>query len=474
MAARIATTDFPQTFAGRLVGPADSDYDDVRRVHNGLVDKRPALIARCRGTADIVDAINVAQQTKMPIAVRGGGHNVAGRATIEGGLLIDLSLMKGVHVDAGNRVVRAQGGVTWGEFNRETQLHGLAVTGGVVSSTGIAGLTLGGGFGWLLGSHGLAIDNLRSADIVTASGSVLTASADENADLFWAIRGGGGNFGVAASFEYDVHPIGPIVHGGLIAYPFAMAEDVLRFYREFTANVSDDLTVFCALAHAPDGSGAKIAAIAACYSGPQETAAAALAPLKAFGKPVLDLLGPIPYCQINAMLDAGLPRGARNYWKSSFLSGLSDDAIRAMIDIYASVPSPMSQLMVEHFHGATSRVAQDATAFPHRQVGYNFMLLSQWMQPADDQTNMAWARERYATMQPFVSSLRYVNYLDHDDTRDAAAAAYGPNYRRLQEIKTKYDSGNLFRQNLNVQPLDQGASQRAVDRPATDAGRAAT
>ncbi len=473
MAARIAPTDFPQTFAGRLVGPTDTDYDEIRQVHNGLVDKRPALIARCRGTADIVDAINTAKQANMPFAVRGGGHNVAGRSTIESGLMIDLSPMKGVHVDAASRVVRAQGGVTWGELNRETQLHALAVTGGVVSTTGIAGLTLGGGFGWLLGSHGLAIDNLRSADIVTASGAVITASADENADLFWAIRGGGGNFGVASSFEYDLHPVGPIVHGGLIAYPFAMAEDVLRFYRELTANVSDDLTVFCAFVHAPDGSGAKLAALAACYSGPQETAAAALAPIKAFGTPVLDALGPIPYCQMNMLVDASLPRGARNYWKSSFLSGLSDDAIRAVVDIYASAPSPMSQVMIEHFHGATSRVPQDATAFPHRSVGYNFMLLSQWMQPSDDQTNMAWARERYATMQPFVSALRYVNYLDHDDTRDAAAAAYGPNYRRLQEVKAKYDPENLFRQNLNIQPLDEAGPKRVGDRPGADAGRIA-
>jgi FAD/FMN-containing dehydrogenase len=468
MSARATTPDFPQTFSGRLVTPTDPDYDETRAVHNGLVDKRPALIVRCRGAADVIDAVNVARQAELPVAVRGGGHNVAGRATIEGGVLIDLSLMKGVHVDPRTQTAHAQGGATWGEFNRETQVHALATTGGVVSSTGIGGLTLGGGLGWLLGEHGLAIDNLQSAQIVTAAGELLTASADENTDLFWAIRGGGGNFGIATSFEYGLHPVGPTLHGGLVLHPFAAAGDVLRVYRDLTSKAPDDLTVFCGFLHAPDGSGTKLAGMVACYSGPAERAEAALAPLKSFGSPVMDTLGPIPYCQLNTLFDASIPRGVRNYWKSSFLSALSDEAIATIIDVYASCPSPMSQLIIEHFHGAACRVAPDATAFPHRNAGYNFLLLSQWTSPADDQPNMAWTRERYASMQPFVGTGRYMNYLDHDDMTDAAAAAYGANYRRLQAIKAKYDPANFFRQNLNVKPL----AEQAPTAPSQAAGAA--
>ena len=463
-------SDLAATFAGQLVGPSDADYEAVRKVHNGLVDKRPALIARCRGVADVVDAVKFARQGNIPVAIRGGGHNVSGRATIDDGLLIDLSLMKGVQVDPRGRTARAQGGVTWGEFNRETQLHGLATTGGVVSSTGIAGLTLGGGIGWLLGKHGLAIDNLRSAEIITAEGEVVTTSAESHADLFWAIRGGGGNFGIAASLEYNLQPIGPVVHGGLLVHPFAAAEDLLRFYRDFTAECPDDLTVFLGMLHAPDGSGAKLAAMVACYCGPGDRADAALARLRAFGSPVMDTTGPMPYCVVNTLFDASLPRGARNYWKSSFLSGLSDDAIRAIVDTYASCRSPMSQVVLEHFHGAASRIAPDATAFPHRLVGYNYLVLGQWSDPADDQRVMSWTRERYAAIQPFIGAGRYSNYLDHDDATDVAAAAYGPNYRRLQEIKAKYDPENFFRQNLNIRPSgDQRPPARRPVQPGADA-----
>ncbi len=458
------------TFSGRLIGPGDADYDQVRAVHNGVVDKRPALIARCRGVADIVDAVKFARQTNMPVAVRGGGHNVAGRAAIEGGLLIDLSLLKGVQVDPSARTARAQGGVTWGEFNRETQLHALATTGGVVSTTGISGLTLGGGLGWLLGQCGLAVDNLRSVEIVTADGTVLTTSAEENADLFWAVRGGGGNFGIAASLEYRLHPIGPVVHGGAVMHPFAVAEDLLRFYRDFTAACADDLTVFCGFLHAPDGSGMKLAAMVACYAGPPDRADAALAPLKAFGSPVVDIMGPIPYCQLNTLFDASLPRGARNYWKSTFLSSLSDNAIRTIVDIYASCDSPMSQVLIEHSHGAATRVAADATAFAHRSAGYNFLILGQWMEAADDQRVMSWTRQRYQDIQPFAAAARYGNYLDHDD---AVEMAYGANYARLQEIKAKYDPDNFFRQNLNVKPATDSAraahpsTRSAASPPAT-------
>ena len=449
----IRETDLAGRFNGQLLRPTDPEYDEARRVHNGLIDKRPALIARCRGAADIVDAVNLARALDLEVAVRGGGHNVAGRATVDGGLMIDLSPMKGIHVDPGARTARAQGGVTWAEYNRETQAHGLASTGGVVSSTGIAGLTLGGGLGWLLGKHGLAVDNLLSVQLVTADGRILTASEREHPDLFWGLRGGGGNFGVATSFEYRVHPVGPTITGGLVAHPFARARDLLRFYRDVSVSATDELTAFAGLLHAPDGSNAQIAAIVACHSGTLEHGAAAVGPIKAFGPPVMDALGPMPYSQMNSMLDAGYPRGALNYWKSNFLVALSDEAIDTMIDCYARCPSPMSQLLLEHFHGAAVRVGAGDTAIPHRTAGYNFLVLGQWMDPAAGDRCIAWVRETFAAMQPFMASGRYVNYLGDDEASgDPVAAAYGPNYARLQQLEAKYDPDNFFHMNQNITP----------------------
>ena len=307
-----AAADLSASFGGQLLKPADDGYEEARKVHNGLVDKRPALIARCRGVADVVDAIALATKLGLEIAVRGGGHNVAGRATIDGGIMIDLSPMRGVHVDAAGKTVRAQGGVTWGEVNRETQLHGLAVTGGVVSTTGVAGLTLGGGLGWLMGKYGLALDNLRAVELVTADGKVLRASKQEEPDLFWAIRGGGGNFGIATSLEYDLHTVGPIITGGPIIYPVERSRDLLEFFRASTQSLSDEHTLFASLTHAPDGSGTEVAALVTSHCGPAADAERATRPLKQFGTPILDAVGPIPYCQLNSMLDANYPRGALN------------------------------------------------------------------------------------------------------------------------------------------------------------------
>jgi FAD/FMN-containing dehydrogenase len=447
-----AVAELAKTFGGRLLQRGDPDYEEARKIHNGLVDKRPTLIAQCRGVADIVDAVNFARSQGLEVAVRGAGHNVAGRATIDDGLMIDLSAMKGIHVDPKTRTARAQGGVTWAEFNRETQLHGLATTGGVVSSTGIAGLTLGGGLGWLMGKFGLALDNLLSAEMVTADGRVLPASAEENPDLFWAVRGGGGNFGVAASFEYRVDPVGPTITGGLVAHPFAAARDVLRFYREVTASLPDELVFQAGLLHALDGSGAKIAAIALCHCGSLSAGEAAARPIKQFGSPVMDVIGPMPYCQLNSALDALVPKGALNYWKSSFLAQLSDKAIDTMVDCYATCPSPMGMMFLERIHGAATRVGISDTAFPHRAPGYDFLLLHQWRNPAENDRQIAWARNTFAAMQPFMASARYVNYLDHDEPGDPIAAAYGPNYRRLRELKNKYDPTNFFHMNQNIKP----------------------
>ncbi|HTI84837.1 MAG TPA: FAD-binding oxidoreductase [Acetobacteraceae bacterium] len=448
-----AITSIAGTFSGHLIQPGDADYDAGRRVHNGMVDRRPALIAQCRGAADVVDAIKLARSLNLEVSVRGGGHNVAGRAVVEGGVMIDLSDMKGIHVDTARRTVKAQGGATWADLNRETQLHGLAVTGGVVSTTGIAGLTLGGGIGWLMGKYGLALDNLVSVELVTAQGKVLRVNEEENPDLFWAVRGGGGNFGVATSLEYRLFPVGPTVTGGLIAYPFDGARQMLRSYRDFTATIPDEHSVAATLAHAPDGSGVKLAAMVACHCGPVAAGEKAIQPIKGFGTPVMDALGPMPYCQLNSMLDGGYPKGALNYWKSSFLAELTDDAIDTMIEHFEHCPTPMGQLLLEHFHGAATRVGATDTAFPHRHEGYNFLVVSQTMDAGASDRCTDWVRKTYAAMKPFMAPGRYVNYLDDDETGDAVSAAYGANYQRLREIKTKYDPENIFHLNQNIVPL---------------------
>jgi FAD/FMN-containing dehydrogenase len=438
-------------FSGRLLLPGGVGYDEARRIHNALINKRPALIARCLGTADVVDAVNFARIRGIEVAIRGGGHNVAGKAVCDGGLMIDLSRMKGIHVDPEHRTVCAQGGVTWREFNRATQLHGLATTGGVISTTGIAGLTLGGGLGWLMGKHGLALDNLLSVELVTASGEVLRASERDNPDLFWAVRGAGPNFGVACWLEYRLHPVGPVT-SGLVAHPIAKARRVCRYFREMTRSLPDETTLFAALLHAPDGSGSRIIAIIGCHSGTPPEGEAALRPIKEFGSPLLDLIGPATYESTNMMLDACFPAGALNYWKSSFLSELSEPAIERMIAQFAMSPSTMSGLVIEHVHGATTRVAPTETAFPHRREGYNLLIVAEWLDPRETARNIAWARETYDAMAPFCSQDRYVNYLAEDDVGDPIRAAYGPNYERLQALKAKYDPKNFFHLNQNIPP----------------------
>ena len=430
----------------------DAGFDEARRVHNGFIDCTPAAIVTCFTVADVIDAVNYGRDNGLTLTIRGGGHNVAGRAVCDGGLMIDLSAMKGVFVDPVNRTARAQGGVTWGEFNRATQAYNLATTGGVISSTGVAGLTLGGGLGHLMGKYGLAIDNLRSAEVVLATGEVVQASESENPDLYWALRGGGGNFGVVTTFEFDVHPVGPIVHGGVIAFPLERAREMLKFFRELTATLPDELVMFGGLLHAPDGSGAKICAMICGHFGTPEQAAADFARIRTFGTPIMDALGPIPYTALNSMLDGGFPKGARNYWKSSFLAELSDGAIDAMVDQFSRCPSPMSSMLLEHFHGAVSRVPVEATAFPHRTPGFNLLVASEWVDPGEDGAQIAWARETYEALKPFMASGGYVNYLSGDEPEDRVAAAYGVNYERLRQVKRRFDPENLFRMNQNILP----------------------
>ena len=451
MSTSSAVAELSQTFAGRLIQPGEPGYDAARQVHNGLIDKRPALIARCRGMADIADAVRLSRAMGVEVAVKGGGHNVAGRATTNGGLMIDLSLMRAVLVDPVRRTARVEGGAVWKDVNRETQAYGLAVTGGAISSTGVAGLTLGGGLGWLMAKQGMTLDNLLAVDLVLADGRLVRASAESHPDLFWAVRGGGGNFGVAGAFEFQLHPVGPMVIGGIVAWPFDRARDVLRFYRELTASVPDDMMVFAAMLTGPDGG--RLVAIAVGHFGEATDAEQAVAPIKAFGAPVMDVLGPIPYATLNTILDGAFPKGALNYWKSHFMETLTDAAIDTLIERFAACPTPMGQLMLEHFHGAATRVPVTETAYALRAEGYNTLIVSEWTDPAQTDACIAWGRETYTAIQPHVGAKRYINYLSEDDMADAAlAAVYGPNLARLRAIKKQYDPENVFRLNLNIPP----------------------
>jgi hypothetical protein len=443
--------DLRERFNGSLLAPGETGYEEARRVHNGLIDKRPALVARCHTTADVVDAVNLGRREASEIAIRGGGHNVAGKGVTDGGLMIDLAPMKGIRVDHRAWRVWAQPGVTWGEYNRAANLHGLATTGGVVSTTGIAGLTLGGGEGWLMGRHGLTIDNLLAVEVITADGEVLTVSAEENEDLFWAVRGGGGNFGVVTAFEYRAHPVSTVT-GGVIAHPLRDGPAVLDFYREFTSAVPDELTVFLALADAPDGSGDKLVVMALCHCGADlEQVDSDLAPLRKFGSPVFEDVRLMPYPVINTLSDAGYPRGALNYWKSAFVRELSDAAMEIMAESLQRCPSPMGGLTLTHYHGAATRVDPAATAFPHRDPGYSLLIVAQWLDPAETERNIGWARETFEALRPHLAEASYVNNLSADD-RGAVAQAYGSNYDRLAKIKRRYDPDNVFRLNHNVLP----------------------
>jgi FAD/FMN-containing dehydrogenase len=441
--------------AGRVSGPVlsphQAGYDEARAVHNGLVDRRPALIVGARTTGDVVAALAFARRAGLEVSVRGGGHNVAGRAVTDRGVMISLADMKDIAVDPERATVAAQGGVTWSELNAAAGEHGLAVTGGVVSTTGIAGLTLGGGLGWLMAKHGLAADNLLAVELVTAAGEALDVGAVSHPDLFWALRGGGGNFGVATSFTYRLHQVG-MVTGGLIAHPIEAAPDLLRFYRDAVADPSDDLTMFAGLVHAPDGSGAKLAALVVFHAGDPDAAERELAPFTAFGSPLMVQVGSMPYPVMNTLLDAGFPDGALNYWLSSFTRGLPDALIDTAVERFAAAPSPMTSILFEHFHGAVTRVGPTETAVPHREPGWNVLVPSVWSDPVDTDANIRWTRETFAGLRPHLAARRWLNYLGDDQGDDAIRAAYGPNYARLREIKRRYDPDNVFHLNHNIAP----------------------
>ncbi len=438
-------------FSGTVLEPGDEGYEQARRIHNGLVDRTPALIARCRSTADVADVVRFARDEGLDVSVRGGGHNVAGRAVVDGALMIDLSPMRGIHVDPVALTVRAQGGVLWGELNREAGAHGLATTGGAISTTGIAGYTLGGGLGWLMAKHGLGCDNLLSVELVSAEGRILQVDEQSDPDLLWALRGGGGNFGVAASLQYRLHPLETVV-GGLIAHPIDAAGELLRFYRDAVAGASDDLTVFGVLGHTPDGSGTKIAALVVFHTGTPAEAERELAPFKSWGSPLLVEVGPMPYPVMNTLLDAAYPAGALGYWLSSFTTGLSDPLIETAVEHFARVPSPMSSILLEHFHGAVCRVGATETAVPTaRRAGTSSSPRpgSTRRQPASTSPGPA---TLHAALGEHLSERRWLNYLGDDQGEDAIRGAYGPNYDRLVEVKRRLDPENVFHHNHNIAP----------------------
>ena len=432
---------------GGLLLAGDDGYDEARVVWNAMIDRRPALVARCETTGDVVAAVRFARTHDLLVSVKGGGHNVAGHAVCNGGLLIDLSRMQGVRVDPDARTVRVEPGVLWHRVDQATQAHGLATTGGTVSHTGVAGLTLGGGLGWLMARHGLTCDNLLSVEVVTADGAVLTANERENADLFWALRGGGGNFGVVTSFLFRLHLIGPTILGGLRAYPLDQARDVLRFYRTFSADAPDDLTAFAMIMTLPGGPQA--VAIAAAWFGDPEQGDAALAPLRTFGVPLFDVIGPMPYVQLQQMFDAAAPHGIARYWKSGYFTELSDELIDALVSRAAGL-SPLSALLFFHMHGVAGRVAPDATAFAARRDQWDIDILTQWTDSPDAERHVTATREFWEAIAPF-SSGAYVNHLDADD-ESRVRDAFGDNHLRLARAKRRYDPDNVFRHNNNIRP----------------------
>jgi FAD/FMN-containing dehydrogenase len=449
------------TFRGPLLQPGDTGYEETRQVWNGLIDRRPALIARCTGAADVIDAVNFARDNGIVVSVRGGGHNVAGAAVCDDGMMIDLSLMRGVRVDPKTRTARAQGGVTWGDLDRETQLFGLATPGGVVSTTGIAGLTLGGGLGWLRSKYGLSCDNLVSVDIVTADGQLRTASAEENPDLFWAVRGGGGNFGIVTSFEYRLHPVGPTVMFCSTMYPLAEANRVLRGWREFMATAPDEVSSLANIWSVPDLEAfpaqlrnQPVSIISALYAGDADEGERVMQPLRELATPLLDLSGQIPFTTAQTVFDPFFPKGQRYYYfKSTSLNNLNDEVVNAIIAIGHDRPLPSLLMAIWHYSGAMCRVGEQESAFTGRNTPFLLSIDSIWDDPLDSERIIAWSREQIAAMQPYSSGGMYVNFPGFGEGGEAQVrSAYGANYERLVEVKTKYDPNNLFQINQNIKP----------------------
>ena len=439
---------FKSTFHGQLFEPADAGYDSARQIWNASIDKRPRLIARCSGVSDVVAAVNFARSNDLLTAIRGGGHNVGGRALCDDGIVIDLSAMRSVHVDAATRRVRVQGGATLADLDRETHPFGLAVPCGVVPKTGIGGLTLGGGVGWLLRKYGMSIDNLLSCQVVTADGKILTASEAENQDLFWALRGGGGNFGVVTSFEFQARPVHTVL-GGILLYPRNAAADVLRHFRDFVQTAPDELTTYAVLMYGPDGS--PLVGVIPCYCGEIAEGQRVLEPLRSFGKPLVDAIQPMPHPVMQSLLAPSFPDGSHNYWKSTLQSQLSDDAIAKIVEHGNRMASPLSALVLEYYGGAAGRVANDATAYPHRDLPWDILFVAQWTNAAENATHRDWARAGEEVLRPFSSNAHLLSALDVE-SEDVINTAFGANLARLAAVKRRYDPTNFFRVNYNIKP----------------------
>lgn len=453
-----AISDLQERFRGALLQSEDEGYDDARQIWNGMIDRRPRLIAQCSGVADVIAAVNFARTHDLRLAVKAGGHNVAGNAICDDGLVIDLSQMTSVRVDPDEKTARVEAGVTMGDLDHETQAFGLATPGGVISTTGVAGLTLGGGWGWLSRSHGLAIDNLQAVDVVTAAGDLVHASETENEELFWGIRGGGGNFGIVTSFEFALHEVGPELLSGLILYPFDDATDLLRFHREFASAAPDELCCYAVIMTAPpepfipeEAQGTPVVGFAVCYAGDVEEGKQALQPLREVGEPIVDLIDTYPYTVFQQMLDAGYAPGARNYWKSQFIEPLSDEAIDLVVEYAATRPSPFTEILIEHLGGAITHTESAATAYPHRDAPFTFNVFPRWEDPTEDEEHIAWAHRFFEAMTPHLAEGVYVNFLSQEG-EERVKAAYGDNYERLVELKTTYDPDNLFQMNQNIKP----------------------
>ncbi|HTT25118.1 MAG TPA: FAD-binding oxidoreductase [Candidatus Sulfotelmatobacter sp.] len=445
---------FRSAFQGQVFEPADAGYNEARQIWNASVSKHPKVIARCSGLADVIAAITFARANNLLTAIRGGGHNVGGRALCDDGLVIDLSRMKSVFVDPATRRVRIQGGATLGDIDRETHVFGLAVPCGIVPKTGIGGLTLGGGVGWLIRKYGMSIDNLLSAQVVTADGKVLTASASENDDLFWALRGGGGNFGVVTSFEFQAHPVSTIL-GGLLLYPRAAAVDVIRHFRDFITSAPDELTAYAALLHGPDGS--PLVAVIPCYCGNIADGERVLQPLRKFGNPILDGIQPMPFPAMQSLLAASFPDGNHNYWKSTLQGELPDVAISAIVEHVNGLHSPLSCTVLEYYGGAAGRVSNEATAFPHRNLPWDILFIAQWTDSAQTKMHRDWARTGEEILRPFSQNAHLLSALDVE-ADDVIKTAFGANLARLAAIKKKYDPTNFFRVNQNISPGTQEAA----------------
>jgi FAD/FMN-containing dehydrogenase len=457
MVSESAIQKFRPLLRGLSYLPGEAGYDETRTIPNAMIDRHSALIVRCSGAADVISCVQFAREHNVLVSVRGGGHGVAGKAVCEGGLMIDLSAMKGIRVDPAKLVVRAQTGLKLGEFDRETQAFGLATTQGVVPTVGLAGLTLGGGWGQLHGKYGLAIDNVISADVVTADGRLLTVNDSENQDLFWGIRGGSGNFGVVTSLEFRLHEVGPLF-GGAVFYPAAKAKEVLHFWREFAAASPDELVTHGGSLSLPDGP--PVFGIAACYCGPIAEGEKLLKPLRTFTPLVDDMLGPMSYIQIQSMFEPFFPPGRYVYTKSNFLRNLSDEAIDRLVGYVAKSPSPYTFApFLEHWNGAARRVAVTDTAFPHRQYSWNFLAWSMWTNLSESEKNIQWTRECWEAMRPHLVAGSYGNYVT-EEGEAIAREAYGPNYDRLVALKNKYDPTNFFSMNHNVKPSIQRAASR--------------